>query len=698
MTMKNNAGNRLAAILGLVLVAPCLEAAEAKTDAISNRTARIEIVRLNGAAVGVALKSGDQVIGQIFFGPNGLWKSKQCGSKQVAGTASLRFTGFDTKGTGGTPRLADDSFIEFSLTGEAPFSRVSFSLGFDAFDEKAWQAALSPPAPLYYLTCHLPEAKMFYLGGGLIPSPEFEAYPLTRQGVMSGNWSPKWSYAAAMAGLGVPAFGLWNPDSKVFVGYDFGEARHTDRSDKYLAPAYCAGEGKHQGDIFCLVHPYQAHWVDLTYPKEPARVASRFELVYSTALPSDADPNEFVLTRFLRDHADLLYPAPAMNNLTWIRDPGKVQLPHVITRDSGANLTHKSGPHYLEGAFVELGALMLGNTFPADGIRKIYQEKNQPAIKRLHEELDILKQRAIWKEIGGDKCCMWKHPLEGRFKDRWGGDDCAGVYHKCSWQIGAAMIVVYDKEKDPSLLPYIDGVYNWSKHFLYDRNGVCDLPWAMFCHIGLAAGENFMLSYRQVFRGDPVRSRNCDEALRLAQACAYKSTWFYLTDPDETDGMDPTFLGVPVMDRRWIGRVTWNECGWIPRTAIPMYCETGDPFWKYLVRGIAENFFVGYREDGGITENVEIFGESDTKGRRTGGTAGISNGAQMRRWAEPAGASPVRICIGEKAAIAFCQNTFDYDVADYANKPDLNCKFRLVCNMALVASAYLHKFMTVFLN
>ena len=678
MAGKQLARASLVLVMARFVSSSALLAAHGGGDVVWTAAARLETVRREGAAVGVRLSSGGKAVAELRFGPNGLWPARQCETKQEAGAARLRFTGFDTSRTGGTPRLTPDSFVEVSLRDSSPFPKVQFAIGLTSFDEKAWQAALPPAAPFYYLTCQRPKAKMLYLGGGLIATPEFEPYPFTRQGCISGNWSARWSYAAALAAFAVPAFGLWEPDDQLFVGYDFGEARHTDRSSKYLAAAYCAGEGRHQGPMICLVHPHQASWVDLTYPKASARLASRFEWIYSTTLGSDRDPNEFVLTRFVRDHAKLLRPAPAMNDLTWVRDPGAVHLPHAIMRDHGPALLHKSGPHYLEGAFCELDALMLGTTFPSDGVRRIYQAKDQRAIKRLREEIQELKARTIWKSVKGDQCCVWQHPLEGKFKDRWGGDDCTGIYHKSTWQIGTAMTVVYDNEKDDSLLPFIDGVYNWTKYALYTRNGVCDIPWSMFCHIGLAAGENFMLTYRQVFRRDPVRGRNLDEALRLARMVAYKSTWFYLADPDETDGMDPLFLGQAVTDRRWIGRVTWNECGWIPRTAIPLYCETGDPFLKYLVRGVAENFFVGYREDGGITENVQIFGETAAKGRRTAGTSGISNGAQLRRWAEPAGTSLVRICVGEKAAIAFCKNTFDYDVADYAYKPELNCRFRVV--------------------
>ena len=645
---------------------------------VSNSETRLVAIHSRGTAIGVRLEAGQRTLAELHFGPNGLWSATRSEGKRIGETGVLRFSGFDTGGTGATPRLGSDSFVELSLKGDEPSPKVRFLIDVRAFDEAAWQAALPPAAPFYFLSCTVPDALMFYRGGGLIPTPTFNPYPLSRQGVMSGTWSRQWSFAATMEAFAVPALGLWNPGAGVFVGYDFGEARHTDRSCKYLGSAYCAGEGRHAKDMFCLVYPHAKHWVDLRHPLEPVRLESHFELVYSTELGADRDPNELVLKRFVREHLDLLRPAPAMNDLSWIRDPGRIRLPHVVRRSTGSGLTHRSGPHYLEGAFCELDALMLGCTYPGDGVRAIYQAKNRRAIDRLHEDLELLKQHAVWKTIEGDRCCTWVHPLEGKFKDRWGGEECAGYRHKCTWQIGTAMAVVYANERDESLLPFIDGVYNWTKHALYTRNGVCDIPWAMFCHIGLAAGENFMLTYRQAFCNDPVRKRNLAEALRLATMVAYKSMWFYLADPDETDGMDPLFLGQAVVDRRWIGRVTWNECGWPPRTAIPLYCETGDPFLRYFVRGVAANFFVGYREDGGIAENVNISGETEPKGRRTAGTSGISNAAQLRRWAEPAGASRIRICIGEKAAIAFCKKTTDYDIADYAYKPELNCRFRLV--------------------
>ena len=109
---------------------------------------------------------------------------------------------------------------------------------------------------------------------------------------------------------------------------------------------------------------------------------------------------------------------------------------------------------------------------PADGARYVYNVKDQRGISGLKKDIEFLKERATWLTIKGDKCCVWVHPLEGKFKDKWGGELCAGYRHKSTWQIGAAMMVVYANERDESLLPFIDGIYTWTKHALYTRNGV----------------------------------------------------------------------------------------------------------------------------------------------------------------------------------------------------------------------------------
>jgi hypothetical protein len=587
----------------------------------------------------------------------------------------LRLTGLSVAGD--AAKLAKGSEVTVEVAEGAAWPRVAFSLGLDAFDEAAWQKLVRGTLPFHFLVCDVPQATMFYQGGGMIPLPEVDPFPFTAQGFMAGEWAEGWSYAPAMAGWAVPAVGLWNHRAGTLVAYDFDEQRQTDRSGEFVASAGCLGNGG--PPFFCLVHPYQKQWVKLTYPTVPSRVASHFELIYSFDLPGSQDPNQFVLERLWKEKRSLLPPVPRMSDMAWIPEyDGFAPNGGIEPTAVGTGLVWTSGPTGLEGAFVELGAKMLGNDFISDGILRAETLRPGAPLERLHQDLAYLMERCTWVEIDGDRCATWVHPMEGKFQDRWGGERCAGVHHPSTFQIGAAMLRLYQQTKDPQYLPYIDGVYNWCEHYLFTRNGVCDLPWAMFSREATAVGENFLLTYRQVFCDDPERKGKAEEALALARTAVYKNLWFYTADPDPTDGLDPTFLNQATNDCRWAGRVTWNEAGWVLRTMVPVYCETGDPFLKYLLRGSIERYYAGFRDDGGIAENLQIFGEIEAKGLRTGGFADAEHGGLVRRWARPLDPAQMRVAMGQRAAIAFCMGTQAYDIAEYGYAPETNFTFRLV--------------------
>jgi len=649
------------------------------SNAIWNSKTKVQVLKTESGAYGFTVLAGDKKVCDIELSTGKRWLAKYARTAQDKERVWLELKDIDTTGTKGTPGLGPDSYIRVSLNGEKPYPVVEFSLDLKSFNANAWRQALTPDAPFYYLRCTPPGATIVVHGGTLIPTPKIEKYPLTRKGVMAGEWSDGWSYAPAMAGWAVPAIGLWDHERGTFVCYDFNLARLTDRSEKYIAGAYCCGIGDHRGEFFALVHPYQAKWTRLAYPEKPEVIHSKFELLYSFEIPSYKDPNQFILNYLYTEHQDLLPPVPRMNDLGWINKPDGLTPPFGIPRtNAGAGVIWKSGPAGLEGAFVEQGSEMLGNDFISDGIRRAYSQKNKAEIINVKKQLDYLMKNTTWIQIDGETCCAWMHPLTGSFKKQWGGDEVRGVHHPSTFQIGTAMLVVYANEGDGKYLPCIDGVYNWVKHFLYTRNGVCDLPWAMFCRAGTAAGENFLLNYRQVFKNDPVRSKNYEEAIQLALMTLYKVMWFYTTNPDETNNLDPTFLNQAVNDKNWIGRVTWNECGWVVRSMVPIYCETADPFLKYILRGCLERYWMGYRDDGGIAENVQIFGEIEKRGLRTGGFSDIQHGANVRRYALPVGNAPVRVCVGEKAAIAFCRDTLDFDIEDYCYESGDNFSFKLI--------------------
>lgn len=642
--------------------------------AIANDHVRLELTHRGDVTTGFTLTGGGQEIARVLLGPRNLIVSRRAVAERGAQRARIVLP---LTTAGDFARLGPESRVEVTLAEGDLWPRVSFSLHLQAFDPEAWQQAVGGTLPFHYLLCELPGATMFYQGGGLTPSREVDPYPMSTRGYVTGLWAEGWSSAAAMAGWAVPAVGLWNHRAKTFAAYDFNEARHTDRSSRLVASAYCENPGG--TPFFCLLHPYQRRWVDLTYPEAPSRVASHFELLYSRDLPDTSDPNMFVLERLWREHRDLLPPVPRTNDLAWIPQYDAYAPAGTIEPTSSSTyLTGLSGPTGLAGAFVEVGSRMLGNDFISDGVMRARFRGDEASLEPLKRDIEYLMPRCTWVDLGGERCATWVHPIEGKFLDRWGGEACAGIFHTRNFHIGAGMLLLYEITGDERLLPFVDGVYNLCRHYLFTRNGVCDLPWSMFCRVGTAAGEQFLLNYRRVFKDDPVRGRNYDEALDLARMSLYKVLWFYTADPDLDDDLDPLFLNQAVNDCRWCGRVTWNECGWVLRTMVPIYCETRDPFLKYLLRGSIERYYAGFREDGGMAENLQIFGEIEPKGLRTAGFSDACHGGNVRRWARPCADARLRVAMGQRAAIAFGLNSRAYDIQDYRYKEGAGFSFRLV--------------------
>jgi hypothetical protein len=208
---------------------------------------------------------------------------------------------------------------------------------------------------------------------------------------------------------------------------------------------------------------------------------------------------------------------------------------------------------------------------------------------------------------------------------------------------------------------------------------MADLPWAVFS-MGAANGGEFLLDYYYTFRDDPERRALAEEAWRLAEAIVYRNTYYYTADPDAADTLDPTFLLQAVNSHYWLGQVTWGEMGRIPEMAIRMYLETGDPFFRYLVRGCLERFYVGTIDvSGHYTENLSIFGETGKKGSTSGGW-----GANNFRWlAEPLGNAVLQVDVGPRGAMAFCRGTKAIDIADYAFAAEASYAFTVVVDTAL---------------
>ncbi|MBM4080249.1 MAG: hypothetical protein FJ278_11165, partial [Planctomycetes bacterium] len=261
------------------------------TDA-TKLAAKLEGGRASGFDL-VDVKSG-RVLARIELGANGDWRAT-CSAE--AGV--LAFTALDTEATGGATAFDKDSHIRVELRDGDPFPLVSFRLRMASVGKES----------LDFLICRMDSAQVFYRGGSEMPCPTLDPFPMTS--ASTGGWT----FSAPMAACPVPAVGLWDAASS-FVGYEFQDARTTDRSDKGIGTAYCAAQPEGKGQFMALLMP-------------PQGAESRFRLIYSTQMPASASPNEFVLGHIWKTYRDRLTPAPAVNDLGWM--PRREQ----FTRDDG---------------------------------------------------------------------------------------------------------------------------------------------------------------------------------------------------------------------------------------------------------------------------------------------------------------------------------------------------------------------------
>jgi len=662
---------------------------EGKSAAVSNGKTRIAAIAAGAGVTGfrVSVFEGEKEVEVcvVELTSGDRWFAKTVETGKESGRAWFVLKDIDTSGTGKTPEFGKDSFVKVLLGKDNPFPRVEFSLNLQqSFDRDKWTGSWETKCPFYFLRCTVDDAAMFYHGGFEYPAKKTDPFPISFDAQMRGTWAENWTYAVAMGAHNTPAAGLWAGANGRFIAYDFTHARLTDRSDKFIACAYCAGQPDHPKQFFTLLFPHAGQWTELRFPKGKETLSSHFDIIWKLDCFDWDDPQMFVLNRTYTDFYDLLPAVPAMTDLSWMgmKDANGSRENIIRTRTEAGEPGLIGGPMSGLGDFWATlwatGARPIGQTFLADALEEAYRKKNKAAIARVKTQLEELMSKPTRVKIGGDECVAWNHPIEGSMSKGAGGEAATTIRHESTFHIGAAMLIIYRHEGTEEYLPFIDGVFNWCKHYLWTRNGVPDLPWAMFSRVATAAGESFLLNYYRIFKNDPDRGKNAEQAIELARAATYKNTWYFLADPDEADGLDPTFLMQVVDSKWWMGQLTWAEGGYVLRTMIPVYCETGDPVLKYILRGVLERWWQGYNKDGySFEENVEIFGEMNPKARRSLGSPDPGHGANCWRYALPGGGAIARVVCGRAAAICFDTGTTKIDITDYYYEPETNFQFKI---------------------
>ncbi|MEW6355448.1 MAG: hypothetical protein AB1696_03920 [Planctomycetota bacterium] len=627
------------------------------SNGLTTLSAKLQNGRTNGFDL-IECKT-NRVLAAIEIGGMGKWTAT-CAAKADGRTGVMTLASIDTSATGGQPVLEEKIVIQLELGEGNPFPLVRFSLAAKGLDMAAWQKAVGSNVPATFLNCRMDSAQFFYRGGFLMACPSVDPFPI-RSNEMRGPWDGDWTYAADMAACPVPAVGLWDAEGHAFVAYEFQDVRCTDKSDRCVSSTCCAGLPKDK-----------RQFVGLLVEKE--EIESRFHLIYSTDLSAACTPNQFVLEHIWKTYADRLPSLPTVNDLSWM--PRRTAfIPDDGTTARMVERIAKNSIDPLTAVFMDNTAISCGDF---RGISNLLVKENDGRRKVLQDDWAILKSKAIQKRIGGDDCVFWRFPVEGDYEEFLGSQAAAAEHSPATWRIGASLLAMYQCTQDASLLPYIDGVFRWTRHCLATRTGDPALPGAASVCAANPCAVEFLLRFHHLFMDakDAERRAMAEEALALGRSALYRCLAIYTGDPDPTDNLDPTFLIQPDSARRSAGVVGWQDTGMLIRAMLLYYVETGDPVLGDLVRGALERWPLGIEADGfHRIEALDVHRVGpDTKGRRMGW---LDPDEALAEYIQPVGSARVRVVCGPKAGMSFCQDA-SIHIRDYEYGKDGAIRFGLV--------------------
>ena len=295
----------------------------------SAEKASILPVKSEGMFLGFDLSEGKRLVAPVRFSSNRLITAARVEEPQGPGRR-LRFSGFKAKDDTGMALAAND-FVEVALPPGEAFPEVRFRVTVADFNAELWEKHAGR-FPFHFLATSMPEAEAVHQRGWLNATPKADPFPMlldTHVGSpeIASEWSRNWSYTVPIGAYPIPVIGLWAPSAKLYVGYDFLASRLAEQSERYIAASYCWHEGADR-QFITLAYPYAGRgFQTLTYPKKGSKIEGRFRLVYSTNMPSTADPNTFLQEDYFRRYADRLPRVPPMNDLGWM--PGGTRLQHL---------------------------------------------------------------------------------------------------------------------------------------------------------------------------------------------------------------------------------------------------------------------------------------------------------------------------------------------------------------------------------
>ena len=238
----------------------------------------------------------------------------------------------------------------------------------------------------------------------------------------------------------------------------------------------------------------------------------------------------------------------------------------------------------------------------------------------------------------------------------------------------------YRHDKTADYLPLIDGIYNWTRHFVWTRNEFADVPSSPFA-IGGTLSAAFLVDYYYAFKDDPERAARARQALDLARNITYRYLIAWACDNDHDDNLDSSFLWEPNSGRDWVGTACANELHWNLDTLTQIYVNCGDPILNYYLRGALARWHLLYKDlpadaisEYGADALSEWLGLFDGTMAGRGGRAAFGTG-DILPLHYPVGKSVLSVTCGRKAALECSKGGVDWWIEDYRYTPDANFAF-----------------------
>jgi len=650
-------------------------------DQVTNGLVTVGPVVKDGKTLGFYLEKAGTKISEVLFGSVGNITAdsvKQDGNKLV-------FTGLKANPT---PVLGPGSYVSVELLTNDEFPRVRFRLELVKFEKSLWEGVLDK-VPFHFMVCSMPGSEIFHQRGWPLGTPVVEPYViLTDPGsgrTIGSNFNRNWSYDPPIGAYPVPVAGLWNVKEKKYVAYLFQEARSTDNTEKSISTTYC-WEFQTAKEFFCLASKYANGYMDLNYPKDGDILESHFRLIFNLNLPSDDDPNAFVLNYIHTTYADLIPGVPEINDMNWL--PGNLRF-KTPGRPSLSGLFHTVGE---KDPFMKPGTIFSdGVSYIDPGIEFAYDTgKSTATLNSFKKKMEFLMEKAKKWKVGEDECVFWQLPIEGEWWPNF-GKGVETMHNVWGVQEARAFLEVYKCEKDPKYLPYVDGTTRWLKHMLYTRNCYPDVTAAMFAWSG-GPIVSYLLRYYYVFRDAPDVEHKAlaDLAYKLARSYAYRYLPIWTTDNDKADNLDSAFFCEPNAGVPWLGAACSNEVWINAYMAAVAYVATGDPLFGYYLRGMLERWHDLYKDlakpkpqaygSADLTERFGLYdGAPQVKGTRAN-YGGLWGGFEAICY--PLAGSKMRVLCGEKAAMAFDQGGVETNFRDYRYYGSGNFSFTVASTLS----------------